>query len=522
MICMKKIIILLTLLITYSCSKEEFLPPINSSSSSASSTSSSSTSSCAKFTYVRPPVDLLFIWDNSTSSIYLNSATKTALTNLINSISERYDYNVMLAPLIGSGNNEAYFFSRAGTTPGNGITTIQKSQAASILDSFTRASGSFESGTQRAVDLIKNNISNGAFRSNAYTLVITMSNEDDDGYQESGCSYCFNPDRQQKFIKAKAHDLLCMRGNYSPSSYYQSGMSTFNSSCSDAPKLNSLMMRYLTVTANQEAANCSVSKKLTKAVVYPGVSKNIYNEPYTNGFDFLRPGYLADQFDICTGDYVNIFSGVNDAISDAILAHQYRYWPLSDSNTEVDIESISVTKSNGNVYYPIDDSVTITRDLDGTDDKDSSGNKISGFRYVGNGTFNTRFLPTAGESYTGQAIELFGDAKVQYPECLLISSSTVTQYFGYAAISDKPNESTIKVTKNGVNIPQSSSNGWELVKSNGVAVKYTNYNIRITSATDTTPMTPAVYKTGYLIKLNGTSIYKSGDTIKVNYSSSGN
>lgn len=517
---MKKLILTLTLIFIYSCSKEEFLAPINTTNSHTNNVSSSSSSECAKYTYVRPPVDLLFLWDNSTSSIYINSQTKSALTNLINLISERYDYNVMLAPLIGSGNNEAYFFSRQGITPGSGITNIGQSQAASILDSFTRATGSTEYGTQRAIDLLRNNQSNGVFRKNAYTLIITMSNEDDDGWKASGSNYDFDPQRQARFIKAKAHDLLCLRGNYNPSSYYDSSMSTFNSTCSDAPKINSLMMRYLTVTANQSP--CPVSSNVSQSVVYTKVSQNIYNEPYTNGFDFIRPGYLSDQFNICSGDYKNIFSGVNDAITDAILAHEYKYWPLSDSTREVNVESIQVTKSNGNVYYPIDDSVTIIRDYSGTNDRDSSGNLISGFRYVGNGTFNTRFAPTVGESYTGQAIELFGQAKVKYPECLLITSSTVTQYFGYVEMADKPNEVTIKVTKNNINIPQSSTNGWELVKSAGQPVRYSNFNIRITEPGDYTPKSPAVLKSGYFLKLNGSAVYKSGDSIKVNYSSTGN
>ncbi len=517
---MKKLILLVTLFIIQSCSKQEFLPPIVSSNSNPSSSSSVSASQCSKFTYVRPPVDLLFLWDNSSSSIYLNSQTKSALNNLINTISDRYDYNVLMAPLIPVNtshvNNNSYFFSRQGTVPGNGISTINWSQAASVLDSFPTSGSSYESGTKRAIDLIRYNQSNGVFRKNAYTLIITMSNEDDDGCTSG--NYACNDGSKRNYAIAKAHDLLCMRGNYNKANY--GSQSTFNSSCSGAPVLNSLMMRYLTVTA--QSSNCSVSSNSQQSVVYDKVSDVIYNQSYTNGFDFTRIGSQDDKFNICSGDYANIFSGVNDAISDAILKHQYRYWPLSDSTKEVDTDSISITKSNGVEFYEIPSGTIITRDTDGSNDIDQSGQRVSGFRYVSNGTYNTRFLPTVGEPFSGQAIELFGDAKVIYPECLLVNYTTATQHFGYVKLADKPNESTIRVTKNGANIPQSTTNGWELIKSGSTPTRLTNFNIRIEGPGDYTPKTPGKYETGYFLKLNGSSVYRSGDSVKVNYSSTGN
>jgi len=509
----------------YSCAKEEFIPPTSTDSIQTSEKKSGTAQSCAQFTYVRPPVDLLFLWDNSTSSIYLNDQTKASLNNVINYISERFDYNVLMAPLMGSGNSQAAFFSRSGHVPGSGISTIPKSSAASYLDQFSKVQGSAENGAQRAVDLIRTNQANGVFRQNAYTLVITMSNDDDNSWVDPSSSFEFNPHRRDRYVKAKAHDLLCMRGNYSTSSgFYDSEFSTFNSSCSNAPKLNATMMRYISISALNSQNSCAVSSQLTENYVYKRVSEYIYGTSYTNGFSFppavvVNPEEHSDHFNICRGNFAHLFDGVNNAITDAVIAHVYKYWPItSDSSMEIDPSSLEVVMSNGSVFSQIPDSVSIIRDSFGKNDRDSVGNPVTGYRLVNNPvTVNTRFLPTVGEAFTGKVIELFGEAKVTYPACLLVNYSEPSAYYGYVHLADKPNESTIVLKINGIDIPQGGANGWELVKSGGQPEWKSNFNIRIQGPGNYSPRTPATLKTGYFLKVNGTAVYSNNANVQVTY-----
>lgn len=513
----------------YSCAKQEFIPPNNFDTTQTAEKKTGSSQSCAQFTYVRPPVDLLFLWDNSTSSIYLNDQTKQALNSVVSQISERFDYQVMMAPLMGNGNNEAVFFSRSGHNPGSGITTISQASAGAYIDQFSKVNGSAENGVQRSVDLIRNNQSNGVFRKNAYTLVITMSNDDDNSWVDPNSNYEFDPYRRDLYTKAKAHDLLCMRGNYTPSSLYNSTFSTFNSSCSNAPKLDAIMMRYVSISALFSQNSCSVSSQLTQNYVYKRISEYIYGTSYSNGFTFppavvVNSEEHSDHFNICRGNFANIFDGVNNAITDAVIAHVYKYWPVtSDSSTELDESSLTVTMSNGSTFDQIPNSVSIIRDDFGKNDRDNYGNPVNGYRLVSNPTtVNTRFLPTPGEAFTGRVIELFGTAKVTYPACILTTYSEPDSYFGYVHMADRPNEATISLKINDNVIPKGGTNGWELVKSGSSPQWYSNFNIRIQSPGDYTPKTPGTFKTGYFVKVNGSAVYSNNAKVEISYSPSAN
>ena len=78
--------------------------------------------------------------------------------------------------------------------------------------------------------------------------------------------------------------------------------------------------------------------------------------------------------------------------------------------------------------------------------------------------------------------------------------------FNYAVIdpSSAPVVSSISVKKNGVTIPQSNTNGWSYVgfKSNQPISYYPQ---------------PSNFKSGYMVKLNGTAEYKGTDVITVDF-----
>jgi hypothetical protein len=76
--------------------------------------------------------------------------------------------------------------------------------------------------------------------------------------------------------------------------------------------------------------------------------------------------------------------------------------------------------------------------------------------------------------------------------------------FNYVVVNDEPDVSTIKITKNGSAISQSSMNGWT----------YVGY--RSNQATSFSPAASNV-KSGYMIQLTGSAIYSGTDMINVTY-----
>lgn len=76
--------------------------------------------------------------------------------------------------------------------------------------------------------------------------------------------------------------------------------------------------------------------------------------------------------------------------------------------------------------------------------------------------------------------------------------------FDYVVLSEKPDVSTIKIKKNGSLISQSNTNGWTYVGY--LANQPTSFY-----------PAPSNVKSGYMIKLNGTAVYKGSDKIDVTY-----
>ncbi|OUR96339.1 hypothetical protein A9Q84_08260 [Halobacteriovorax marinus] len=476
----KWFLILITLVLG-SCNPDQFGVGKKNATISTTPVATGSTFVCSDFTQIRPPVDLLFIWDNSTSTKYISSSTKNALNNVINYISDRFDYQVMMAPLIGSGNSNSYFFSRAGSFP-SGVSVIDKSNAASIISSFPSVSGNSESGAKRARDLLRTNISNGIFRQNSYTVVIIMSNEDDNSFVTG--NYGATNSQKINYANGLSHDLLCLKGGYAGGSLRNSN-SMYNSTCSNAPKLNSSMMRMLTIAPSY---NCQSYFEANK--VYRTMSQNIAS----------AQGYIQTDFtDICAENYASIFDQVNSVIADQVIKHRYNYWPVAGSNVEIDPSTIVVTRDNGSPVF------------------ESSS---SGFTYEGiQNNRDTRYFPTSGEPYTGHVIKLNGSAEIIYPSCLKVDYQAPRDYFGYCHIPNKPQESSIDVFIDGVKLSTSS---WSLEKSSGNPKYTSNKNIKITSPSNFAPKTPGNYQSGYFVKLSANAVYSNAQTCNVTYLTSGN
>lgn len=87
----------------------------------------------------------------------------------------------------------------------------------------------------------------------------------------------------------------------------------------------------------------------------------------------------------------------------------------------------------------------------------------------------------------------------------------LTIEFNYIVVAERPIPSSIKISKNGVAIPQSTTNGWSLYNVSGGVHQYTS-----NKATSFAPY-EGNYQSGYFIQLNGTARFKGSDTISITY-----
>lgn len=458
------------LLLSFACGQQEFATPKVSDSFTTSPLTYDSSYLCTGYTHIKPPVDILFLWDNSSSQYFITPETKNALNNTINYVSSKFDYHILLAPLIVPDSGDVQHLVAAST---DGLTSsaqnilIPQSEASNRIN-FAPAGSTREGGAQRAIDLINANRSNGIFRNNAHTIVVLMSNGDDNSWvTDYSSSYA-----RELHIQSKTDSLINLRDN----------------------TLHAFQLRFISLVAFTQ---CQTGFKAN--YVYREISKRVYQSTPTNG---TRPTdqdgkTLPDSYNICTTDFNHLFDGINNSITDVLLKHVYNYWPIGQTSEQnFDPGAIEVTKQvNGQTIQTLANSAT------------------NGFEYVGyKANQNTRLEPTPGEPYTGYMIKLNGSAQATYPECIIVKTQKPAAYYGYVQLHSKPLVGTIKLYINDQFIQQSSTNGW-----NYIGYK-SNQNIRVKSPSEPTVAgTPAESYTGYFLQLYGNAIYTNGASIKVIY-----
>lgn len=476
---------LLICIFLLSCAKEEFAPTTrtNVEAVSIQETFTFNSDCSNNFTLVKPPVDFLFIFDNSTSTNFITPETKAALRNTINYVSENFNYHIMVAPLLTSTANVNEGASLTVTNT-DGLTSTAVSMVVpndsnQLLDrvaAIQTQPGSQEFGFARAVDLISSNRSNGIFRQDAYTIVVTISNENADWVQTG-------PGQQGN--AAERADFTSNRDNLI-------GLSN---------SLNSEQFRYMSLVP--AASECQPFFK--NGWRYREMSQAIYTHNQTSKPGFVDPSPKADpdNFDICSGNYDYIFTQLNQTIQAIVLNHTYDHWKIA-STTDPSFDPISLR---------------VFKQLDNTNRVEILESPVNGYQYIGLQTnLNTRILPTPGEPQTGFMLRLNGSAQVTFPECLVIQALATADHFGYAVASEEPDLSSVVFKKNGQSFGQSTTSfsggktdGWEYLGFQ------TNFNIRISGPGDFTPATPAVNRTGYIFKLNGNAGYTNGDSISLDY-----
>lgn len=503
---MKKPLFLIASFLLLSCTKAEFSANKINQSKSINAVTSYTHQLCSQSTLVSPKVDVLLLWDNSSSAFFINTQTKDSFKRLISSVSENFDYHILSAPLVLPNNvsNSLYQASLVAKDPtsvtGAASTILKSKEQAAAALSFSPASGNLEPGVDRATSIIQANRGEGGiFRDGAYTIIVVMSNGDDtsceseQGYLNSGCA----PATWTSQIQTKINKLLCLRGNT-------------NVTCTGTTPLNSSMMRFINISA---LTSCTRGDTINER--YREVAKAIYEAPYTNTWplptDNLNPFISAkgtpypDNYNICSSsfDFNRIFDGVNTAIKQTLLAHKYDFWPAAGSSESLDPDTLRVTR--------VDINGTNTDLANNTAEVSPS----NGFKYIGvQSAHSTRFYPTTGEYFTGKMVQLFGADQLTYPNCLKVTYSEIKSNYGYIYLTrGEPYTSSIVVKKNGVVVPQDSSNGWDYMGLQDMAaLDMANYKV-----VDFPYEHPVIR--GYIIRLNGSAKFtNSGDVqVEVNY-----
>lgn len=495
-----KFFIILTsaLMLASSCGVEEFASKKKKDSTQISAIQTNTQSACSNFTYIKPKVDFLFLWDNSSSAVFINDQTRQALNQTIDLISNRFDYHIMLAPLVVP--NGASVNSYAGLivsdTPSGEMTStalsmrIDRSAAQNHLSTFPSV-GSSEYGTQRAIDLLNTNKTTSpgalknAFRYGAHTIVVLMSTEDDDGVFQTAGSNEYN--KLTNFVSQKTSSLNSIKNS-----------------------LDSLQLRFFSIVRKRECnQNYAPMNPFAFSEAYRRVSEQVFYSQSPLPADI---GNNRDSFDLCDiSDFTKVFDGINNSIQDFILGHKYNYWPVAQAGANIDPNEITVTKDG--VSYP-----QVSEPVFGNPDAFSFSNSVQ--------TVNTRFEPDSGEPFTGYVVKLYGNAQVTYPECMSVRTQTVLEWYGYAHLQSKPVEASIQLKIDGVPVSQcpsnpSGCNGWELIKSGSGPTYISNQNMRITAPNNFTPKSPGMVKSGYFLKLHGNAAYSNGQSVSVIYDPSG-
>lgn len=449
------------------CGAEQFATSPKTTSHQANPLQTYAHQSCSTFTLIKPKVDVLYVVDNSGSSYYIANDIKTALSNTVSKLSQDFDYRVIGTPLIETAAYNNDFQVMTNSTDLSGLPSDDRRIFSASNFSFfsnTPLSG-VERGLHRVVNFVDHH-KNALIRKDSYLVVVLVSNgrdldvEEDAGFGNGETifnSYNYNS-RMSSLVNLK---------NF----------------------LNSIQLRMISVTAK----SVCIPGYRTALKSYVKMSEDLYIGSGAHDNDLNK-----DSYDLCSsGGISSIFDAINNSIKQVVLPHKYRYWPITfaENNELVSLDEIRVQKIS-----PSGSSVAMVRDTDWIYEDKGSVQSV-----------NTRELPTLGEPISGRHFIKFSNL-VTYPDCVLVTSISRIEYFGYVVLPQKPILSSVHVKINGVEIPQNSSNGW----SDETSVPQTkNIKVAYPSPGDENP---PVVKTGFMLKLNGSSnYYKSGDKVEVSF-----
>jgi hypothetical protein len=471
---MKKFLILLCF-IFFSCSEEEFSRTTVGNAVKVDPIKVDVEQSCSN--YSPPPVDILLLVDNSGSIAFLKRDLRSALVGLVQEVSKLTDYRIYIAPLMPVGTETDGMkrnFQVITSDPTNLPLSAQVVGVNNANLDFAVVNTGQERGFDRALDLLQLNSNmtvsgNTVFRKKAFTMVVTLSNGDDnkrctDAY--GNWFYCNFETYKQSFLSIKS-------------------------------SLASLQLRYISVV-NFEKCGSTIDQP---GVSYRYMSKLLYDAQGLSG-----GGANYDSYNLCKEDLSKIFKNLKSTIDSFKQGHTYSAWPVkiatSSSQLDFDPNKLEIKKKTKNGMVVVNKSAT------------------NGFTYTGfKSNFNIREYPVVSqthpaETYTGFFVQLNGDGKTTYPDCLVVRREDFDKFYGYIVLSNEPDVSTLKIVIDGKTIPKGGANGWTYVGFKE------SQNILVKSQTDDSAKNPGgIFKTGYTIKLSGDAIYNDGADVDVYYKS---
>lgn len=456
-----------------SCGEEVLTKTTQDENYSAPDVNTFSAMTCSESHFDKPPVDILYIVDNSGSTLTANfNALKESIRNTLQTISFDFDYHIYIAPLIPlpGENLSTYPLLYSNLNSFDSITNLNVHNDLNSVPVFQQVTGNnAEAGVQRSIDIINANRSNKIFRNNSHLVITLVSTEDDDSlYDVAQGVGRFLSDT--KFTQAK-NALLSFSKKYNQAT---GGITN---------PMNAESLRFFTIVPQ---TSCGT---FTKAIAYRKMSQHIYT--YMNYTDDSK----MNTYDICSQDYAGLYNSINNSIKKVLIGHSYDFWKVS-SASEADIQTDDIK-----VYKILSDG---TR-------KQLSASNTNGFQYVGHrSNQNTRYAPDSGEPQTGLMVQLFGEARVNYPECIVAETRSPTEHYGYIALAVEPELSSLTLHVRGEEVSQNATNGWTYLGYREVL------NIKVPGPTGT-PTTPALNKTGYFIQLHGNAILGNGDQVNVYY-----
>ncbi len=474
---MKKLILILFPLLFISCGEEVLTQNTQNEGYTSSTIESKEYSTCSQFTFRKPPVDILYVIDNSGSTLASSfQSIKGEIQKTIDTVSGDFDYHIYVAPLNPGPTDSIQGYPLMVSDPSSipSIASVNMTNSDS-LEMFADASGNNnEFGFERVKNIINYNRSNGIFRDDANTIVVMISNGDDTQTKKTlNGNTVDNPDYPYSTVLNE----------------YKKFTKTYSNSSSEENLLKSRMFRFISVVAN---SSCNGWKK---GETYQRLSRDLYD------YQGLSDNDKKDVLDLCSQNYASLFSVVNNSIQAVIDGHKYDHWKISSaSESEIQTDDIQI--------YKLSKSGVKTEIFPGTE---------NGFEYLGYKTNQKlNYEPTDKiETDSGLMVKLHGEARVSHPDCIIAKTRTPTEYFGYVALPRDPELSSVKIEIDGKAFPQSGSNGWSYLGWRDTL------NIKVPGPTDAA-VTPAVNKSGYFLQLHGDAIFSNGQTIKVFYKAKSN
>lgn len=466
---MKSLFLFASLLLLASCGKEQFGTASKSESTSVSGLEKYSATFETKRTLLKPKVDILYVVDNSSSTVHIQQALKDSVTATLGTISTQFDLRVISTPLISTSTSDYSVYTNS-TDSLPSTSNIVPSASLLLNPIFNNiATGNVtERGLARTIEFLNDHRSTGLgaslMRPNAYHLIILVSNGHDQEVEE-----VTNPNGETSLRKENGVTVFSKR------------LASFTQLKTN---LQSQKIRLFSVTASNKCTmktNTSTYRSgwISSELSYQNMSKQLYQLAEASDSN------TRDVYDLCEDGLSKLFAGVNGSIKEEVVPHQYLYFPVTfaNNNAIVDTNAIQVKKISGN---------TVTT--------------LSGwtYEYYPNGASKPmRTNPDSEYVSSKHFIKL--NQPLVYPDNILITSTSLVEYFQYVVIPrPAKNDGSIVIRVNGNDIPKTETS-YEGYKA--------NTNIKPNGSN-----TPDVLKSGYFIKItNPTYFYKSGDSVDVYY-----